>query len=1367
MSSNPVRNRTSLTRALLASAAIASSSISANAVTEERFFLFWADWESFGALGSDVVVGQIDGGLPNLDHEAWEGEFILPITYPLPTDPNSVLGDPLWDRHFFFTSHATAALGAIGARNIGLGTSPLGAIQGWAPEVKMIVGGIGSDRNPDTGAIFGDDPNALLFTLFMMTDQDFADAAIGNYVGYWQDFIDRHTDPFTGPDPTAEALHPNFYTAQPYRVATVVNLPFARGGNLNANAGGSIRAQLVNIAAAMTPATFVAAAGNEGEEQNANDELPAGTVGAPASAPNVIAVGFTETGRLGQLDDFSSRGPSIFRDRRFDGQLLTNPEVQSFDPIPNEPLLPEVRAGIDIVAPADELELPGSFILDPLNNTAFIKGWTGSSMSSSIVAGAIAQLHDLHRKRYFNDNPDDPDGEFSQRAILPSVVTRAILLNSATREQGFRNSTTPSVEENDALITTQPIDSRLGAGRLDMRRLLNQYLSTPSLGGFQDLDDDGTDNDGAEIFAFRRDPSIVDAASLLLENQNDYLITDLNNVPVLFQGTDPTLAAVSFWRNPADQGGRPGGGLSSITPARSKHTDEQRELHPLRKDGRIYTPIKEAQLIPPGSDVDLGGVETGGGISGPGSSSNGLTSGESSGIGGTGAAAGTVSIGTTVNPNAPSGVLYLSGWDHGMLGTGLLNIPMGLITEGSTISVTLTWNERQILDQRLIDNIRDSIDPANLRATSDALLGDLNHLAYTRGVDVPEPGTEEANRLLYPEAYSNKRDAGRKILESLTDIEPTVMSGYSVNPITPPPGFDPAENDDPNAFFDFDTNIGRVDKLSNGTLNPPTSPFRGVCYINARVAGQDLSFTGVAIGPRHVLTAAHNFDINDDGLSGLEKPLNNLSVTFRGIDTDNDGTGETLTYTRLAKNVEVHPSYIGIGVDPVPGGFNRGFANDLAIITLDLEDGVDDFDEVGIPFYTISTFTQNIKFPGFNPPGFPENPPFELLMVGYGASGFGDVGVNAASYPENGFVRRLGWNQIASPDSVIFGSGSSSMFMQVYLYDFDGPPLIYGAGFLNDGLTLGNKLESIHTAGDSGGPVFEWFDSGDGMGGLPDGKIQTAELRIFGLNTARANGISDSIETFGAVGIGVILNSYASTSMDNWINETINAPPDPPLPGTPGAFINFDPDTGLIVDGISWEFENLDLELYADPTDGGGFRLIAASRGEFYNTELIYLQNETELVRLGNYFTRIVYAGSNWDFGGFLFGSDASPSNPRANGRGVPYENNFNADTEYGLAFYVELVRDVNIFGLRSGSARSVDGSFTAIEEPYYKVRFEDLLGDMNGDTDIDGADLGELLALWGDRGIPGQTRGDLDKSGVVDAGDLAVLLRNYTGFRR
>ena len=55
------------------------------------------------------------------------------------------------------------------------------------------------------------------------------------------------------------------------------------------------------------------------------------------------------------------------------------------------------------------------------------------------------------------------------------------------------------------------------------------------------------------------------------------------------------------------------------------------------------------------------------------------------------------------------------------------------------------------------------------------------------------------------------------------------------------------------------------------------------------------------------------------------------------------------------------------------------------------------------------------------------------------------------------------------------------------------------------------------------------------------------------------------------------------------------------------------------------------------------------------------------------------------------------------------------------------------------------------------------VLGDLNGDSAVNGADLGLLLAAWGDCAGASCTE-DINNDGTVDGGDLGLLLSAWTG---
>jgi len=54
------------------------------------------------------------------------------------------------------------------------------------------------------------------------------------------------------------------------------------------------------------------------------------------------------------------------------------------------------------------------------------------------------------------------------------------------------------------------------------------------------------------------------------------------------------------------------------------------------------------------------------------------------------------------------------------------------------------------------------------------------------------------------------------------------------------------------------------------------------------------------------------------------------------------------------------------------------------------------------------------------------------------------------------------------------------------------------------------------------------------------------------------------------------------------------------------------------------------------------------------------------------------------------------------------------------------------------------------------------LVGDLNGDGIVDGADLGQLLAAWGD--VESMPEADLNEDGVINGADLGLLLAAWTG---
>src|SRR5262245_57219051 len=92
-------------------------------------------------------------------------------------------------------------------------------------------------------------------------------------------------------------------------------------------------------------------------------------------------------------------------------------------------------------------------------------------------------------------------------------------------------------------------------------------------------------------------------------------------------------------------------------------------------------------------------------------------------------------------------------------------------------------------------------------------------------------------------AYLRVEQLGERIVPSISAAEPVfpmVMAG-ELNGL---PGDSPAERIDPNS---------------------PESPFAGVGSIQVLSTRGRFTGTATAIGPRHILTAAHVVDLNSDG----------------------------------------------------------------------------------------------------------------------------------------------------------------------------------------------------------------------------------------------------------------------------------------------------------------------------------------------------------------------------------------------------------------------------------------------------------------------------------------------------------------------
>ncbi len=258
----------------------------------------------------------------------------------------------------------------------------------------------------------------------------------------------------------------------------------------------------------------------------------------------------------------------------------------------------------------------------------------------------------------------------------------------------------------------------------------------------------------------------------------------------------------------------------------------------------------------------------------------------------------------------------------------------------------------------------------------------------------------------------------------------------------------------------------RVDPNTTG------SPFAGVGSIKLVDGANTYLCSGVAISPRHILTAAHALDVNNNG--GIDFAPN--QVTF------NLNYGSSLSHTLAVSEMNIFPGFTGFSYTSLTH-------DDIAIITL-----ADDL-PAGVPIYDIYT--------GQLPYGS------AFTMVGYGHSGYGDSGW-AFAYRAKYDVKRTGQNTYDV--SILDDDGVP--IPEVFLFDFDYPSVTDPMDPLNNwgGVSLGNLLESQLGFGDSGGPSFVWVDG---------------EWKLWGINTFLAqfqNGPQPPL--FGSAGGGMIVSAY-------------------------------------------------------------------------------------------------------------------------------------------------------------------------------------------------------------------------------------------------
>jgi hypothetical protein len=139
-----------------------------------------------------------------------------------------------------------------------------------------------------------------------------------------------------------------------------------------------------------------------------------------------------------------------------------------------------VRQVVDIAAPGESFSTAyyggqsggnGPNVFGPANDPAggpdyYSRSVRGTSFAAPTVAGGAALLYDAAYAQLGSD-PDARD----------SRVMKAVLMNSADKTQGWDNGQSANPNGLGGVLTTRGVDNRVGAGRMNLNKAFDQFLS--------------------------------------------------------------------------------------------------------------------------------------------------------------------------------------------------------------------------------------------------------------------------------------------------------------------------------------------------------------------------------------------------------------------------------------------------------------------------------------------------------------------------------------------------------------------------------------------------------------------------------------------------------------------------------------------------------------------------------------------------------------------------------------------------------------------------------------------------------------------------------------------------------------------------
>ncbi len=263
------------------------------------------------------------------------------------------------------------------------------------------------------------------------------------------DFSNDEAGAFSTTTESVVSVYQAFFTGSGTAKADVINSSWG-GSDPAASAAESLA---IDALARSNPSVaHVISAGNGGDA----------VVGAPASGFNNISVGSLGGASFLQPSSFSSQGAADFH----------NPETGI--------TLSGVRSAVDISAPGERMVLAAylgnsggiaaalpDVVQQPSPADQYFLNMDGTSFSAPTVAGGVALLKDAANTLLAGN-----------AEAMDTRVIKSVIMAGATETEGWNNG------QNAMNVTTQALDTRTGAGALDLVAAADvYYFGTTGIAG--------------------------------------------------------------------------------------------------------------------------------------------------------------------------------------------------------------------------------------------------------------------------------------------------------------------------------------------------------------------------------------------------------------------------------------------------------------------------------------------------------------------------------------------------------------------------------------------------------------------------------------------------------------------------------------------------------------------------------------------------------------------------------------------------------------------------------------------------------------------------------------------------------------------